>query len=195
MRVKCPWSSRTSIFPPELCLPGQRSRGAIALRAILVSGAHFTILSLPIVVLMERTFPDVQMRVPFSLGSRQAVTASGQKGSVTERTLPLQLALGTPWGPAPLPPISFEIMPGSDDVFLGLPTLKDLGVDPYERIWDSMRQRMSPPNQGVEIPAFLGCRRVSLSVAALQEAEGQATEEPDLAVELKLVWTITVTLP
>ena len=82
-----------------------------------------------------------------------------------------------------MPPISFEIMPGSDDVFLGLPTLKDLGVDPYERIWDSMRQRMSPPNQGVEIPAFLGCRRVSLSVAALQEAEGQATEEPDLAVE------------
>ena len=41
---------------------------------------------------------------------------------------------------------------------------------------------MSPPNQGVETPAFLGSRRVSLSVAALQ-AGGQATEEPDLAVE------------
>ena len=32
-------------------------------------------------------------------------------------------------------------------------------------------------------PPFLGSRRVSLSVAALQEAGGQATEEPDLAVE------------
>ena len=97
------------------------------------------------------------MRVPFSLGARQAVTATGQKVSVTERTIPLQLALVTPSGPAPLPPISFAIMPGSDGVlFLGLPTLKDLGVDPYERIWDSMQQRVSPPNQGFETPAFFG---------------------------------------
>ena len=40
--------------PAELCLPGQRSRGTIALRAILDSGAHFTNLSLPIVQMMER---------------------------------------------------------------------------------------------------------------------------------------------
>ena len=46
-----------------------------------------------------------------------------------------------------------------------------------------MQQRVSPPNQGVEAPALLGSRRVSLSVAALQEAGRQATEEPDLAVE------------
>ena len=46
-----------------------------------------------------------------------------------------------------------------------------------------MQQRMSPPNQGAETPAFLGSRRVSLPVAALQEAGGHATEEPDLAVE------------
>ena len=81
--------------------------------------------------MMERTFPGVQVRVPFLLGARQAVRASGQKVSVTGRTIPLQLALVTPWGPAPLPPISFAIMPGSDGVLLlGLPTLKDLGVDP-----------------------------------------------------------------
>ena len=82
--------------PAELCLPGERSRGVIALRAILDSGAHFTSLSLPIVDMMERTFPGVQMCVPFSLGARQAVTATGQKVSVTERTIPLQLALVTP---------------------------------------------------------------------------------------------------
>ena len=46
-----------------------------------------------------------------------------------------------------------------------------------------MQQWVSPPNQGVETPALLGCRRVSLSVAAVQEAGGWATEEPDLAVE------------
>ena len=108
---------------------------------------------------MERSFPGVQMRVPFSLRARQAVTASGQKVSVTERSIPLQLALVTPRGPAPLPPISFAIMPGSDRVLLlGLPTLKDLGVDPHERIWDSMQQRVSPPTQGVETPALLGSR-------------------------------------
>ena len=109
----------------------------------------------------------MQIRVPLSLGARQAVTASGQKVSVTERTIPLQLVLVTPWGPAPLPPISFVIMPGSDGVLvLGLPTLKDLGVDPYDRIWDSMQQRVSPPDQGVEPIAVLGRRRVSLKVAA-----------------------------
>ena len=75
-------------------------------------------------------------------------------------------------------------MPGLDGVLrLGLPTLKDPRVDPHDRIWDSMQQRVSPPNQGVETPAFLGSRRVSLSVAALQESGGQATEEPDLVVE------------
>ena len=57
--------SEDKYVPAELCLPGQRSRGAIALRAILDSGAHFTSLSLPIVEMMERTFPGVQMRVPF----------------------------------------------------------------------------------------------------------------------------------
>ena len=104
---------------------------------------------------MERAFPAVQMRVPFSLGARQAVTASAQKVSVTERTIPLPLAIVTPWGPAPLPPISFAIMTGLDGVLrLGLPTLKDLGVDPHERIWDSMQQRVSPPNQGVETTAI-----------------------------------------
>ena len=132
---------------------------------------------------MERTFPGVQMRVPFSFGAWQAVTASGKNVSVTERTIPVELALVTPWRPAPLPPISFAIIPGSEGVLrLGLPTPKDLGVDPYEGIWDSVQPRVSPPNQGVEKPALLGSRRVSLSAAALQEAGGQATEEPDLAV-------------
>ena len=56
--------------PDELCFPGQRSRAAIAFRAILDSGVHFTSVSLPIVEMMERTFPGVQMRVPFSLGAR-----------------------------------------------------------------------------------------------------------------------------
>ena len=73
--------------PAELGLPGQRGRGAIALRAILDSGAHFTSLSLPIVEMLERILPGVQLRIPFSLGARQAVTASGGRVDVTERCL------------------------------------------------------------------------------------------------------------
>ena len=70
--------------------------------------------------------------------------AAGRHGVGADSFCPLQLALVTPWRPAPLPPISFAIMLGSDGVLLlGLPTLKDLGVDPFERIWDSMQQRVS----------------------------------------------------
>ena len=64
-----------------------------------------------------------------------------------------------------MPPISFGIIPGSDGVLLlGLPTLKDLGVDPYERIWDSMQQRVSPPNQGVETTAVVTRQFIRLPV-------------------------------
>ena len=60
------------------------------------------------------------------------MTASGQRLNVTDRTIPLQLALTTTWGKAKLPPISYAIMPGTDGVvLLGLPTLRDLGLDPY----------------------------------------------------------------
>ena len=62
---------------------------------MLDTGALFKNLSLPIVEMMERTLPGVKMHVPFSLGARQAVTGSGKKDSVTERTIPLQLALVT----------------------------------------------------------------------------------------------------
>ena len=65
--------------PVELCPLGQRSLGAIALRALVDSGTDLTSLSLPIVEMMERLFPGVQMRVPFSPGARQAVTATGRK--------------------------------------------------------------------------------------------------------------------
>ena len=49
------------------------------LRAILDSGAHFTSLSSPIVEMMERTFPGVQMRDSFSLGARQALHGVGEE--------------------------------------------------------------------------------------------------------------------
>ena len=154
------------------------------MRAVLDLGAHFTSVSEPLVEMLEQTFPGVPMRIPFTLGTRQAITASGQIVSVTQRTIPLQLTVVTRWGPELLPPISFAIMPGSDGVvILGLPTLRDLGVDPYSKLWTVLRARRLALRQGVETPAFLGSRQVSLSVAAFQKNRGQVSQEPDLAVE------------
>ena len=167
--------------PAELCLPGQCSRRAIALRALGRSFHEFVVAD----------SGNDGAYVPRCADARSVFArgAAGRHGVEAEdfchgAYYSAAVGLVTPWGPEPLPPISFAIMPGLDGVLrLGLATLKDLEIDPYERIWDSMQQRASPPSQGVETPAFLGSCRVSLSVATLQEAGGQATEEPDVAVE------------
>ena len=121
--------------PAELCLPGQRSRGAIAHGAILDSGAHFTSLSLPIVKMMECTFSGVHMRVPFSLGALQAVTATGQKVSVTERTILLQLALVTPWGPASDSLVAGTVASDLDCVHAAVGWRSSSGVADSEGCW------------------------------------------------------------
>ena len=171
-------------MPAELSLPNQREKGAVAIRSVLDSGADFISISQPIVEFLKRMFPGTSLRIPFSLGPRLAVTASGQQITVTERTIPLQLAFITPYGPEFLPPTSFAIMPGSDGVVcLGLPTLQDLGVDPYSRLQETIKLRRAPPGSGVETAAFLGSRRVSLSVEAFQDVGGQVAKESDEAVE------------
>ena len=71
-------------------------------RAVLDSGAHITSVSMPIVETLESLLPGVQLRIPFSMGARQAVMASGQRVDVTERTVPLQLSFQTSWGQATL---------------------------------------------------------------------------------------------
>ncbi|CAM9930082.1 unnamed protein product, partial [Sphacelaria rigidula] len=154
-----------------------RARGAISVNTVLDSGAHFTSVSVLVVEMLERLLPGEQIRMPFSLGARQAITASGRRINVTERTIPLQLAFLTTWGPAKLPPISFSIMLGTHGVvLLGLPTLRGLGIDPYDRLLESLKTQMPSPGLRVETPAFLASHRVSLSVDALQEAGGQLEE-------------------
>ena len=65
--------------PAELCLPGQCSRGAIALRAILDSGAHLTSLSLTIVEIMERTFQVYRCVFRFRSGRGRPSRRRGRK--------------------------------------------------------------------------------------------------------------------
>ena len=123
------------------------------------------------------------MQIPFSLGARQAITAAGQCATVTQRTIPLQLTMPTPWGSRQVPPISFAIMPGTDGVvLLGLATMRDLEVDPYAEFWRVTQEKLLASGQGVETPAFLGSRWVSLLVTAFQEAGGRGLEETDIWV-------------
>ncbi|CAM9627217.1 unnamed protein product, partial [Sphacelaria rigidula] len=146
-----PVEDQDNYVPAELYPPDQRARGAISVKAVLDSGAHFTSMSVVIVEMLERLLPGEQIRIPFSLGARQAITASGQRINVTERTIPLQLAFLTTWGAAKLLPISFTIMPGTDSVvLLDLPTLRGLGVDPYDRLLEAGGQVSEERDQAVE---------------------------------------------
>ena len=88
--AQVPVELNETYIPAELSLPNQRARGAIEVQAVLDSGAHFTSVSVKIVETLERLLPGEQIRIPFSLGTKQAMTASGQRLNVTERTIPLQ---------------------------------------------------------------------------------------------------------
>ena len=79
-------------------------------------------------------------------------------------------------------PFSFAVMPGDDDVIiLGNPTLKALGIDVYDSLGARARERAGLA--GVETGAYKRCRRVSLSVEALQHVNTRDEESADKAVE------------
>ena len=77
---------------------------------------------------------------------------------------------------------SFAVMPGDDDgVMLGNPTLKALGIDVYDSLGARARERAGLA--GVETASYKQCRRVSLSVEALQHVDTRDGESADEAVE------------
>lgn len=110
--------------PAKPSLPNGQEREAIAVLAVLKSGAQFTSLSVQIVEMLGRPLFGVPLRILISIVARQAVIAFGQHVTVTERIVPLHLAFTISWEAALLSLISFVIMPGSDgDILLGLLTL------------------------------------------------------------------------
>ena len=77
---------------------------------------------------------------------------------------------------------SFAAMPGDDDVvILGNLTLKLLGIDVYDSLGARARERAALT--GVNTAAYRQCRRVIVSVDALQQQPRGTPEEPDEAVE------------
>ena len=80
-------------------------------------------------------------------------------------------------------PITFAVMPGSDDVVLfGVATMKALGLDLYPWALEKLRPSAVPVKTGVESPNFLTARRVTLPVESFQ-SEVEDNAPPDVAVE------------
>ena len=77
-----------------------------------------------------------------------------------------------------VPPITFAVMPGCDDVALfGMATMKALGLDLYPWALEKL-----PVQTGVETPSFLAARWVTLSVQSFQ-SEIADDAPADVAVE------------
>ncbi|CAN0490488.1 unnamed protein product, partial [Hapterophycus canaliculatus] len=66
--------------------------------------------------------------------------ATGNVVTVTHKTMPIEVSVRTPWGAVKLPPITFAVMPGSDNVVLfGMATMKELGIDLYPLALERLR--------------------------------------------------------
>ena len=73
-------------------------------------------------------------------------------------------------------------MPGVDDfVILGNLTLNLLGIDVYDSLGTRARERAAIT--GVDTATYWQCRRVTVSVDALQQQTSLTLEEPDEALE------------
>ena len=101
---------------------------------------------------------------------------------VQERACPVRIALHTSWGSVTMDPFSFPVMPGDEDVvILGNPPLELLGINVYDSL--GARAREGAALSGVDTAAYRQCRRVIVSVDALQQQQCGTPEEPDGAVE------------
>ena len=103
--------------------------------------------------------------------------------TVTHKTVPIEVSLRAPWGAVKVLPITFTVMPGSDDVVMfGMATMKALGLDLYPWALEKLRPSAVPVKTGVESPSFLAARRVTLSVHSFQ-SEVADDVPADVAVE------------
>ena len=66
---------------------------------------------------MSSSFGAAALQIPLENGPRAARTATGGNVSVTHKTVPIEASVRTPWGALKVPPITFAVMPVSDDVF------------------------------------------------------------------------------
>ena len=165
----------------SLSVPGAAVMAAVDAVAILDWGSGITTMSARIANKLQAAFPDVQVVGGMAHPGKLKV-ADGRVLVVQERTCPVRIALYTSWGLVTMEPFSLAVMPGDDDVvILGNPTLKLLGIDVYDSLGARARERAALA--GVDTAAYRQCRRVIVSVDALQQQQCGTPEEPDGAVE------------
>ena len=117
---------------------------------------------------LQAAFPDVRVVGGMSHPGKLKV-ANKRMLAVEKKTCPVRIALHTSWSLVTLDPFSFAVMPGDDNVVIrGNATLKLLvGIDVYDSLGTRARER--PALIGVDTAAFRQCRRVAISVDALQQ--------------------------
>ena len=140
------------------------------------SGSSLTSIGAALLSRMLSSFGGPGLPIPLENWPRTARTATGANVTVTHKTVPIEVSVRTPWGAVKVPPITFAVMPGSDDVVLfGMATMKELGLDLYPWALEKLRPRAVPVQTGVESPSFLAARRVTLSVQSFSSGRGYNT--------------------
>ena len=101
---------------------------------------------------------------------------------VKQKSCPVRTSLHTMWGLMVMDPVSYAVLPGKEDVvILGNPNLAALGIGVSDSLGECAHKR-NLSIQGVELPNFKECRRVSIALEALLQ-RGPASEPPDEAVD------------
>ena len=132
---------------------------------------------------MFSSFGGAALQIPLENGPRAARTATGATVSVTHKTVPIEVSVRTPWGAMKIPPITFAVMPGSDDVVLfGKGNDEGVRLDLYPGALEKLRSSAVPVQIGVESPSFVAACRVTLSVQSFQ-SEVSDDAPADVAVE------------
>ena len=109
-------------------------------RVFLDSGSALTSIGVRWLSRMSSSFGGAALQIPLEDGPRAARTATGATVSVTHETVPIEVSVRTPWGAVKVPPITFAVMPGSDDVVsFGMATMKALGLDLYPWALEKLR--------------------------------------------------------
>ena len=134
-------------------------------RVFLDSGSALTFIGVGLLSRMSSSFGGAGLQTPLANGPRAARTATGANVTVTHKTVPIEVSLRAAWGAVKVLPITFTVMPGSDDVVMfGMATMKALGLDLYPWALEKLRPSAVPVQTGVESPSFLAARRVTLPV-------------------------------
>ena len=164
----------------SLSVPGAADMTAVDAVAILDSGSGITTMSAGIANKLQAAFPDVQVVKGMAHPGKFKV-AYGRVLVVQERTCLVRIALHTSWGLITVDPFCFAVIPGDDDVvIIGNPTLKLLGIDVYDNLGACAREHAALT--GDDTAAHRQCRRVIVSVDALQQQLRGTLKEPDEAV-------------